>query len=475
MVKSMNALLVEQGFIFSQVDSSTLDFRNESELNVDFLKKILNESNWRHEWQGRLLTVEDILWEETEWLTRCAVGGRGRTEMCGYFDDGNSVSLEMLDLYISGLVRQLNRLGCMTIMSCDGEGERRPNIQFATVPDVKKATVLLAEVGLKHRMNEIRKSITFLLNRNELLDYVSLLNELPKRVKVISHDDLERNLFENSLEELLQIPGVSGEESIIRNHVIKKLLPLTDEISVDDYGNILAEVAIGANRMGPTFTILLNSHLDVVDEIEIDREILKHRNVWTSSHGILGADDRAGIGVVLHTLKQLQTIQLQSPVKVKIAFTVKEEVGLCGAKAVSQDFLEGVQAAIVVDRRGNGDIVTGTRGTAFCDELFGSMIALIGNLGEEKRWEPTMGGRSDTLIWAQQGIQSVNLSVGYQNEHTSREELNIDDAFATANLLKKVFLHLDLLKSALHGIRRTTQNTDERPRRSQRKTASAVF
>jgi len=473
-VKSMNALLVEQGFIFSQVDSCTLDFRKESELNVDFLKKILNESNWRHEWQGRRLTVEDILWEETEWLTRCAVRGRGRTEMCGYFDEENSISLEMLDLYISGLVRQLNRLGCMTIMSCDGEGERRPNIQFATVPDVKKATVLLAEVGLKHRVNEIRKSITFLLDRNELLGYVSLLSGFSESIKEISHDDLERNLFENSVEELLQIPGVSGEESIIRNHVIKKLVPLTDEISVDDYGNILAEVTIGANRVGPVFTILLNSHLDVVEEIETDREILKHGNVWTSSYGILGADDRAGIGVVLNTLKQLQTMQLQSPVKVKIAFTVKEEVGLCGAKAVSQDFLEGVQAAIVVDRRGNGDIVTGTRGTVFCDELFGSMIALIGNLGEEKRWEPTMGGRSDTLIWAQQGIQSVNLSVGYQNEHTSREELNIDDAFATANLLKKVFLHLDFLKSALRGIRRTTQNTDEHPRRSQRKTVSAA-
>lgn len=475
MVKSFNALLVEQGFVFYQVDSSTLDFSNESDLNVEFLKKILNESNWHHEWQGRLLTVEDILWNETEWLSHCAVPGRGRTEMCGYFDDEDSVSLEMLDLYISGLVRQLNRLGCMTIMSCDGEGERRPNIQFATVPDVKKATVLLAEVGLKHRMNEIRKSITFLLNRNELLDYVSLLNELPKRVRTISCGDLERNLFENSLDELLQIPGVSGEESIIRNHVIKKLLPLTDEISVDDYGNILAEVTIGANRMGPTFTILLNSHLDVVDEIEIDREILKYGNVWISSHGILGADDRAGIGVVLHTLKQLQTIQLQAPVKVKIAFTVKEEVGLCGAKAVSQDFLEGVQAAIVVDRRGNGDIVTGTRGTAFCDELFGSMIALIGNLGEEKRWEPTMGGRSDTLIWAQQGIQSVNLSVGYQNEHTSREELNIDDAFETANLLRKVFLHIDLLKSALRGIRRATPNTDEHLRQNRRKALSAAI
>lgn len=469
MVKSMDTLLVEQGFIFFQVDKSTLDFRNESELNVKFLKKILNESNWRHEWQGRLLKVEDTLWNETEWLALCAVPGRGRFEMCGYFDDENCVSLEMLDLYISGLVRQLNHLGCMTIMSCDGEGERKPIIQFATVTDMMKATILLAEIGLKHRANESRKSISFPMDRTELLAYVSLLNECPESVKEIPHDELERNLFENSVEELLQIPGVSGEESVIRNHVMEKLIPLTDEISVDGYGNILAEVTKGANRMGPAFTILLNSHLDVVDEIEPDREILKHGNVWTSSYGILGADDRAGIGVVLYTLKQLQMMQLQSPVKVKIAFTVKEEVGLCGAKAVSQDFLEGVQAAIVVDRRGNGDIVTGTWGTAFCDELFGSMIALIGNLGEEKRWEPTMGGRSDTLIWAQQGIQSVNLSVGYQNEHTSEEELNIDVAFATANLLKKVFLHVDLLKSALRGIRREAQPTDERSRRSHRR------
>ena len=85
-----------------------------------------------------------------------------------------------------------------------------------------------------------------------------------------------------------------------------------------------------------------------------------------------------------------------------------------------------------------------------------------------------MGGRSDTLIWAQQGIQSVNLSVGYQNEHTSEEELNINDAFATANLLKKVFLHVDLLKSALRGIRGEAQSTDERSRRSHRKVVSAV-
>ncbi|MFZ2840397.1 MAG: hypothetical protein WAZ76_19250, partial [Blautia wexlerae] len=183
----MDTLLVEQGFIFSQVESNTLDFSKESESNVEFLKKILGESDWRHGWHDRFLTVEDFDQNEAEWLALCAVPGRGRTEMCGYFDDENCVSLEMLDLYISGLVRQLNSLGCMTIMSCDGEGKRRPIILFATVPDVKKATVLLAEVGLKHRVNEVRKSITFLLDRNELLDYVSLLNELPENVKEIPH------------------------------------------------------------------------------------------------------------------------------------------------------------------------------------------------------------------------------------------------------------------------------------------------
>ena len=220
---------------------------------------------------------------------------------------------------------------------------------------------------------------------------------------------------------------------------------------------------------------MLNGHLDVVDEIDVGREILKCGPVWISSTGILGADDRAGIGVILHTLKQLQRMEFRAPVKVKIAFTVEEEIGLCGARAVSAEFLEDVQAAFVVDRKGRGDIVTGTRGIDFCDELFGAMLALIGNLGDdENRWEPTLGGSSDTRIWAQQGIQSVNLSVGYQYEHTSREELNLDDAFATANLLKKVFLHLDLLNSALRGIRRAKPNTDECLRQNRRKAISAA-
>ena len=82
-------------------------------------------------------------------------------------------------------------------------------------------------------------------------------------------------MFENVVEELLEIPGVSGCESVIRNHVMKKLATLTDEMTVDDYGNILAEVTFGRGSREPSLTILLNSHLDVVDEIEVGREILK--------------------------------------------------------------------------------------------------------------------------------------------------------------------------------------------------------
>lgn len=313
--------------------------------------------------------------EETEWLTRCAVGGRGRTEMCGYFDEENSVSLEMLDLYISGLVRQLNRLGCMTIMSCDGEGDGRPNIVFATVADMERAALLMAEVGLKHRVNTARKTLVILKEREEILGFASLLNGLSEKLNGISTKHLERVVFENVVEELLEIPGSSGHESIIRNHVMKKLAALTDKITVDDYGNILAEVTFGRASRETALTILLNSHLDVVDEIEVGREILKCGSVWTSSSGILGAERQSRSRRHSSYIETVATDGIPYSCKSRgLAFTVEEEVGLCGARAVSSEFLEDVQAAFVVDRRGRGDIVTGTYGIDFCDELVGAML-----------------------------------------------------------------------------------------------------
>ena len=54
-------------------------------------------------------------------------------------------------------------------------------------------------------------------------------------------------------------------------------------------------------------------------------------------------------------------------------------------------------------------------------------------------WKCTQGGSSDTRSWAEHGIQSVNLSVGYGEEHTEREFLDVDACYQMTKLLEAVF------------------------------------
>ncbi|WP_143521129.1 M28 family peptidase, partial [Pseudomonas sp. 2995-1] len=73
---------------------------------------------------------------------------------------------------------------------------------------------------------------------------------------------------------------------------------------VDHAGNILAQKTY-RNGSGPT--ILLNAHMDTVEAFVDGREIIKDGNLWSSSDGILGADDRAGVAVVLEMAKRLES------------------------------------------------------------------------------------------------------------------------------------------------------------------------
>lgn len=91
-----------------------------------------------------------------------------------------------------------------------------------------------------------------------------------------------------------------------------------DYITVDHYGNLLAEKTYG-NGNGPT--ILLNAHLDTVYEIEPGRTIQKNGTIWTSSEGILGADDRAGVAIIVMIAKYLNQSDFCG--KVKFIFTVE--------------------------------------------------------------------------------------------------------------------------------------------------------
>lgn len=133
-------------------------------------------------------------------------------------------------------------------------------------------------------------------------------------------------------------------------------------------------------------------------------------------------------------------------------FTVEEEIGLCGARAVVPELIQEANMAFVIDRGGKHDIVVGSQwGGRFCSDEFGKRVERIARSTQSRRWACTLGGFSDTRIWSSHGIESVNLSAVYMNEHTEDETL---DVRANLNTLSVVY---KLVEESSYLMKRKTQ------------------
>lgn len=91
---------------------------------------------------------------------------------------------------------------------------------------------------------------------------------------------------------------------------MNSLQPFVDYMAVDRYGNILAEKTFGSGN-GPT--ILLNAHLDTVEPFSEGRVILKYP-IWSSNEGILSADDRAGVAILLEIASRIPSTRFNGKV-----------------------------------------------------------------------------------------------------------------------------------------------------------------
>lgn len=437
-MENWNQLLVRHGWNLEQIEENKFQCKHETAENKEFLLECFDKINVHYHFDGEVLDIVSSPVSEREWIKAVDFKFRGRTENIGLSKDCNGPGVSELDTYISGVVRQLNRLGFYTIASCDGHGRRGAYVYVTKKIDVESLVNVLLAVGMKRVYyqefaNHYR--ITLSIGSARLLDLAESLSKievdwLKKEIAFI-----KEQLFYKSLHEVLSIPGVSGREGQIRSFVKEKLAPFVDYITVDRSGNLLAEKTYHGGN-GPT--ILLNAHLDVVTELTPGRRVIKENGIWRSSEGILGADDRAGVAVLLHMAEKLINSTFRG--KVKYVFTVEEECGLVGASEVDDYFLWGTDAAFVVDRRGTGDIVTSCWGShPFCDVNFGKLIEQIADESGLVGWKCTSGGSSDTRIWAEHGIQSVNLSAGYGNEHTDDEYLNVEACFNVTKLLTAIF------------------------------------
>lgn len=244
---------------------------------------------------------------------------------------------------------------------------------------------------------------------------------------------MDTKRIRKQLIKLLNIHGISGQEGNVRRYLQPILKYLMDSVEVDAYGNLLATKKVGN---GEGATVLLSSHMDTVKGVLADRKLLEDNGIITSDKGVLGADDRAGIAIILEVLKNIDKLSFDGTIKV--AFSREEEIGCIGAEKIDPKFYEDVDLAIIVDRRGNRDIVVGNYYMPFCSDAVGNFMedvsALLG-----ANWKCVEGGVSDAMVFAEHNINSINLSAGYEHEHTSKEFVIVEDMRDTLHLILQTF------------------------------------
>lgn len=246
----------------------------------------------------------------------------------------------------------------------------------------------------------------------------------------------------DQLFQLLQLHSPSGWEGKIMSYLLQYLREVMPHVYVDSYGNILAEKRYGDSG----YTVLLSAHMDTVaTEPPIPYWRKKRTEIATRSNSALGGDDKCGLAAILAILREMNR-KTNFNGTIKVCFSREEEWGCVGAsKAVELNpkFFKDVDAAIVIDRRGGNDVVDGGSWYPFCSDAYADFWVQMADLtGFKAKRED--GSISDTMIFAELGINGVNLSAGYYNAHTKDEYIKINELKRT---VRWVLTALDNIES----------------------------
>lgn len=242
------------------------------------------------------------------------------------------------------------------------------------------------------------------------------------------------------LKKLYILRSYSGFEDPVRNFITGFLDQL--HIPYVNYnGNIL-----GFNHPGAP---LFSAHMDMVntegyklrageDKVSsdyvftIDAEtcIRLYRDKEKKHQTSLGADDKNGIWVILNLLAMKK--------KINFAFCHSEETGGTGSSQIVQDeecgkFIETCKYCIVIDRKNAHDII------GYNNEYCLALDDRLAHFAKENgfKFKPETGSISDANRFSYL-VESVNLSCGYYEPHTSKEYTNLNELWNTLQFCVKV-------------------------------------
>lgn len=150
--------------------------------------------------------------------------------------------------------------------------------------------------------------------------------------------------------ELIAIDSPSGHEEQTRKDLADRLKALGASVDVDTKGNLIGRIA-ATEGFADKLPVLLCCHMDTVPSAARVKPILSDGVLRSDGSTALGADDKAGIAAVLVALEELQSSRVPHG-PLTVLFTVEEETGLIGAKALDFDWVGPIGRGYVMDASG---------------------------------------------------------------------------------------------------------------------------
>jgi tripeptide aminopeptidase len=186
-------------------------------------------------------------------------------------------------------------------------------------------------------------------NRTAVMGVLCLLLSVVAAQPLLNHQRMTERFIQ-----LVQIESGSQNEAEICAFVAEQLRQLgAESVLIDDAskqlggtgGNVFARFK-GTVDAPP---LLLSAHLDTVSPTTGIQIVRTENEIKTDGRTILGADNKAGVAIILEVLQTLQERNLPHP-PLEVVFSIREEKGLLGAKAFDASQLRA-RYGLVVDGR----------------------------------------------------------------------------------------------------------------------------
>ena len=214
---------------------------------------------------------------------------------------------------------------------------------------------------------------------------------------------------------------------------LEKYLP--NGVNKDPHGNYYISV-------GDNYTTMFTCHLDTSCKLMDNVTHKFNKNfILTDGTTILGADDKAGMVVLLY--------MIENKIPGLYYFFIGEEVGCIGSSDLADDMeksifhieeLKNINKVVSFDRRGTKSVITDQfYGTCCSDDFANELCSQLNNANHGlKMVKDDTGVLTDSAQFMGFIPECTNISVGYYDEHTHKERQDIDHLYRLCHSVCKV-------------------------------------